>query len=106
VTAQDSFRYRPDEPDIKVVLATIKSMMAYDIIHNPMSHRFDIREYQFSQDFTMPRQDNPNDCGVFTCQAARYISAHKPLTFSQNDMPYFRQHMQYELLSRNLLTLN
>jgi Ulp1 family protease len=73
---------------------------------NPQSREFNIEDYRFIHDRTMPKQNNGNDCGVFALQAARYVSAHKPITFSQNDMPYFRQGMQYELLSRSLMSLD
>jgi sentrin-specific protease 1 len=88
VTARDSIRGQEDEPEIRHILSNIKNMMGYDILMNPLSRGFNIEDYRFLHDRTMPRQNNGNDCGVFACQAARYISAHKPITFTQNDMPY------------------
>jgi sentrin-specific protease 1 len=106
VTARDSIRGREGDVEIRLILNNIKTMMGYDILMNPQSRGFNIEDYQFIHDRTMPKQNNGNDCGVFALQAARYVSAHKPITCSQNDMPYLRQRMQYELLSRSLMSLD
>jgi sentrin-specific protease 1 len=81
-------------------------MMGYDILMNPQSWGFNIEDYRFLHDRTMPKQNDGHNCGVFALQAARYVSAHKPITFSQNDMLYFRQRMQYELLTRTLMPID
>ncbi|CAM9312221.1 unnamed protein product [Bubo scandiacus] len=51
----------------------------------------------------IPQQENGSDCGVFTCKYADYISRDKPLTFTQNDMPYFRKKMVWEIIHQQLL---
>lgn len=56
-----------------------------------------------------PRQDNCYDCGVFTSQFMRCLSAqggelnNVPFNFSQQDMQYFRKRMAYELITSELL---
>ncbi|XP_076632231.1 uncharacterized protein LOC143347168 [Colletes latitarsis] len=52
---------------------------------------------------TIPHQMNGSDCGVFSCMFAEYICANKKITFTQQDMPYFRNKMVYEILKRKLL---
>ena len=44
-----------------------------------------------------PRQDNLEDCGVFTCKFADYLSDNLDLQFSEKHMPYFRTRMALEL---------
>ncbi|NXC20931.1 SENP2 protease, partial [Corythaeola cristata] len=51
----------------------------------------------------IPRQFNESDCGVFMCKYADYISQDKPMTFTQDDMPYFRKKMVWEIIHQQLL---
>ena len=51
----------------------------------------------------IPQQMNGSDCGVFSCMFAEYICANKKITFTQQDMPYFRNKMIYEILKSKLL---
>ncbi|XP_063984234.1 sentrin-specific protease 1-like isoform X2 [Diachasmimorpha longicaudata] len=51
----------------------------------------------------IPQQMNGSDCGVFSCTFAEFICANRRITFSQDDMPYFRHKMVYEILKRKLL---
>ncbi|NXF69759.1 SENP2 protease, partial [Ciccaba nigrolineata] len=51
----------------------------------------------------IPQQENGSDCGVFMCKYADYISRDKPLTFTQNDMAYFRKKMVWEIIHQQLL---
>ncbi|NXC37554.1 SENP2 protease, partial [Penelope pileata] len=51
----------------------------------------------------IPQQTNGSDCGVFLCKYADYISRDKPFTFTQNDMPYFRKKMVWEIIHQRLL---
>ncbi|XP_035297573.1 LOW QUALITY PROTEIN: sentrin-specific protease 2-like [Cricetulus griseus] len=48
-------------------------------------------------------QLNRNDCGVFTCKYADYISRGQPITFSQQHVPLFRKKMVWEILHKRLL---
>ncbi|BFG01438.1 uncharacterized protein DMAD_01189 [Drosophila madeirensis] len=49
-----------------------------------------------------PQQTNGSDCGVFSCMTAEYITRDKPLTFSQEHMPYFRKKMMLEIVHGQL----
>jgi sentrin-specific protease 1 len=48
-------------------------------------------------DVNSPRQQNGNDCGVFTCEVARRWVRGLPLDFSQEDIPGIRARMVREL---------
>ncbi|NXP27675.1 SENP2 protease, partial [Scytalopus superciliaris] len=51
----------------------------------------------------IPQQNNGSDCGVFVCKYADYISRDKPITFTQEHMPYFRRRMVWEIIHQQLL---
>ena len=51
----------------------------------------------------IPQQENNSDCGVFACKFAEYVSRDAAFTFSQADMPYYRQRMVYELCKKKLI---
>lgn len=51
----------------------------------------------------IPLQNNGYDCGVFACKYAEYIARRAPITFTQNDIPFFRRCMMYEIIHRELL---
>ena len=45
-----------------------------------------------------PQQENGYDCGVFTCQFMEAISrGEENFNFSQQDMPYLRRRMIWEI---------
>lgn len=50
-----------------------------------------------------PNQLNGSDCGMFTCKYAEYICRDAKFTFTQEDMPYFRKRMVYEIVKAKLL---
>jgi len=56
---------------------------------------------EFAKD--IPQQMNGSDCGMFTCKFAEYISRRARFTFSQKNMPYFRQRMIFEIVKNQLL---
>jgi len=51
----------------------------------------------------IPQQMNGSDCGMFTCKFAEYLSRDAPISFSQEDMPYYRRRMIYEIVKNNLM---
>ncbi|XP_045185319.2 sentrin-specific protease 1-like isoform X2 [Mercenaria mercenaria] len=51
----------------------------------------------------IPQQMNGSDCGMFACKYAEYITREASITFTQEDMPYFRRRMVYEIVSAKLL---
>jgi len=51
----------------------------------------------------IPQQMNGSDCGMFTCKFAEYLARRAKITFSQQDMPYFRRRMVYEIVKNDLM---
>ena len=47
-----------------------------------------------------PQQANCDDCGVFTCIYANYVSADLPLGFTATDMPLFRKRITLDILRK------
>lgn len=48
----------------------------------------------------IPQQSNDDDCGVFSCMYAEFVSRNRPITqsvFSQANMTYFRKRMLFEI---------
>jgi len=52
-----------------------------------------------------PQQDENNtaDCGMFILKTAEYYSRDGLLSFTQDDMPYFRKRMIWEIMNDNIL---
>jgi len=51
------------------------------------------------------KQNNLNDCGVFTCKFLDYLSLNKIPSFTQEDIEYFRIQIAIELINENLMTM-
>jgi hypothetical protein len=49
------------------------------------------------------KQINPSDCGIFVCKFMDYISRNKKITFTHEDMNYFRILIGIELMEGKLL---
>lgn len=64
---------------------------------------FDFSNWNFENVKDIPQQNNGSDCGVFSCVFAEHICANRDFNFSQDDMPYFRNKMVYEILTAQLL---
>jgi len=64
---------------------------------------FDTSDFQIECVRDVPRQMNGSDCGVFSCMFAEYICRNKSITFTQNEMPYFRNRMVLEIVQGQLL---
>lgn len=64
---------------------------------------YDMSDWKLQSAKKIPQQMNGSDCGVFSCMFAEFICANKKLTFTQDDMPYFRNKMVYEILKGKLL---
>ncbi|XP_043275441.1 sentrin-specific protease 1-like [Venturia canescens] len=54
-------------------------------------------EWTLGNTTNIPCQTNGYDCGVFTCQFARYEVANRAIDFTQQDMPQIRAKMAREL---------
>lgn len=64
---------------------------------------YDMNDWKLQSAKNIPQQMNGSDCGVFSCMFAEYACANKKITFTQDDMPYFRNKMVYEILKGKLL---
>ncbi|XP_040571820.1 uncharacterized protein [Lepeophtheirus salmonis] len=64
---------------------------------------FDTSEFKNLIVKDMPQQMNGSDCGMFSCKTAEYLSRDSPLSFTQKDMPYFRERMVYEIVKNDIL---
>jgi len=53
-----------------------------------------------------PCQSNGEDCGVFVCTIAEYLSRDKGFNFSQKNMTSFRNMIAYELSTQQLFKIN
>lgn len=51
----------------------------------------------------IPQQMNGSDCGVFSCTFAEFITRNANLSFQQEDMPYLRIKMAYEIITGKLM---
>lgn len=50
-----------------------------------------------------PQQTNTNDCGVFLCWTAEYLSRARKPTFTQQDITYLRRRLTIEIFTGKLL---
>ncbi|KAL6728291.1 hypothetical protein Aduo_010076 [Ancylostoma duodenale] len=64
---------------------------------------FSFDGWEFNLRTDIPRQLNGSDCGVFACKFAEFASRRAEIVFTQEHMPYYRQRMLYELVTRKLL---
>ncbi|KAK3919045.1 Sentrin-specific protease 1 [Frankliniella fusca] len=65
---------------------------------------FDTAGWKKEHAENIPQQNNGSDCGMFACMYAEYVSRNAPISFTQDDMPYFRRKVVYEILKAKLLT--
>lgn len=63
----------------------------------------DIKKYVKEIVEDCPKQENGADCGIFACKAAEFLSRDATLRFSQEDMPFYRKLMVYEITKKRLL---
>ena len=50
-----------------------------------------------------PEQENTADCGMFVAKAAEFFTREQPVNFTQDDMPYFRKRMIWEIIKGTLI---
>uniref|UniRef100_A0A183FV24 ULP_PROTEASE domain-containing protein n=1 Tax=Heligmosomoides polygyrus TaxID=6339 RepID=A0A183FV24_HELPZ len=75
----------------------------YDECKDKKKEVFDFDGWEFNLRADIPRQMNGSDCGVFACKFAEFASRRAPIVFTQEHMPYYRQRMLYELITKKLL---
>ena len=59
---------------------------------------FDASNFKIINVKEIPLQENAEDCGVFTLKYAEYLSRKAKFTFNQQDMPYYRKRMVFEIV--------
>ncbi|KAJ2785734.1 hypothetical protein GGI15_001826 [Coemansia interrupta] len=64
---------------------------------------FDDSQWTASCDKNIPRQRNGYDCGVFAITFAEYITRGAEMTFSQDNCPFLRRKIIYEIATGSLL---
>ena len=64
---------------------------------------FDTSGFKLQNVKDIPRQMNGSDCGMFTLKYAEYLSRNVGITFTQEDMPYFRRRMVYEIVNNKVI---
>ncbi|XP_069695143.1 sentrin-specific protease 1-like isoform X2 [Periplaneta americana] len=83
----------------------LQSLLKYlqDESLDKLKKKFDTTDWTTENVQKIPQQMNGSDCGMFSCMYAEYICRDADITFTQQDMPYFRRKMVYEIFTRKLL---
>lgn len=83
----------------------LQSLMKYlrDESLDKRKTAFDTSGWKTENVQKIPQQMNGSDCGMFACTFAEYICRGAGITFTQQDMPYFRRKMVYEIYTCQLL---
>ena len=64
---------------------------------------FDTCDFTLENVNEIPKQKNRFDCGMFTLKFAECLSRDESITFTQEDMPYFRRRMVYEIVNNRVI---
>ncbi|CAH1789466.1 unnamed protein product [Owenia fusiformis] len=83
-------------------LEAIKSYLLAESL-DKKKQTFDMSEWTMVIEKDIPQQQNGSDCGMFACKFSEYITRNAPISFTQEDMPYFRQRMIYEIITAQLM---
>lgn len=95
-----------DESDILHAKAFLTQVIKYlqDEHDHKKDSQLDLKSYVKEVVDTCPQQENGSDCGLFVCKVVEYLSRDVGLRFDQNDMPYFRQRMIWEIGNYTLIS--
>jgi len=88
-----------DKPEILKVLLGYIEQEHMDKKKAP----FDTSDFELENVKDIPRQMNGSDCGMFTLKYSEYLSRNASITFTQEDMPYYRQRMVYEIVNNKII---
>ena len=64
---------------------------------------FDTSDFSLENVKDIPRQMNGSDCGMFTLKYSEYLARNAGITFTQEDMPYYRRRMVYEIVNDKII---
>ncbi|CAL2048386.1 unnamed protein product [Caenorhabditis brenneri] len=84
------------------VLPALKKYIAEESL-DKKKVQFDFTGWKMYQMEEIPRQQNGSDCGVFSCQFGEWASRRQAPSFTQKNMPYYRERMTYEIVEQKLL---
>ena len=83
-------------------IMTMKSILQWVTdVANDQFINCDISQFKL-KDYTTPQQFNTTDCGVFMIMYADFISDNLPLTFSADDIPFFRNKIAADITRGSL----
>lgn len=68
-----------------------------------MNKPSDTHDRRLSSLKDMPEKNNASKFGVVSCVFAEFTSGGQKITFTQQDMPYFREKMMHEILKGELI---
>lgn len=77
-----------------------KAILRYFV--DQTNNKVNPKEWKIIFDNNSPRQGNGHDCGVFTILIADYLSDDLPLTFTQEQIPFFRKKITSTILRGSL----
>lgn len=83
----------------------LKNLMQWvvDEMENKKQQAMDTSDWELiPMTSKLPQQDNSDDCGVFVCKFADFISRGAEITFRASHMRYFRSRIAHELLMQRV----
>ena len=84
------------------ILNALLNYLEKEHLHKKSSP-FDTSDFTLENVKEIPKQMNGSDCGMFTLKYAEYLSRNASITFTQEDMPYFRRRMVYEIVNNRVI---
>jgi len=97
ITLYDSqlIRGHPTKPTITAI--------RHDVWKRRSSSLGPSKPYTMVKPEDVPQQVGDFDCGIFLCMFAEHISRGQPFNFSQEDIPYWRKRIGWELVNKALM---
>lgn len=83
----------------------LKSLLNYLVEEHrdKKKSEFDTSGWKLENMKDIPQQMNGSDCGMFSCTFAEFLTRDAKITFSQEDMPYLRRKMVWEIVNSRLM---
>ncbi|XP_018497652.1 sentrin-specific protease 1-like [Galendromus occidentalis] len=83
-------------------LATLLEYLSQEMSDKKNS-QLDAGQWLLTNIQNLPQQQNGSDCGMFALKYADFAAKDAEINFTQNDMPYFRRRMMFEILRSSIL---
>lgn len=87
------------------VLQALESYLKEESL-DKKKENLDTSDWRIENVLDCPKQQNDNDCGVFCCMFAEFITRNSPISFGQEHMPYLRHKMIIEIVNGKLILEN